>query len=62
MTLLYLALVWAALLVWVVGLLSDSCQHDRVTGVANYFDDDYQAYVHLKQCDDCAETFITIER
>ena len=60
MTIVFLALAWVALIVWVVQL--DSCDHENIRGVANYFDDDLQAFVHLKRCDDCDQTFITTER
>lgn len=50
----------AALLVWL--WVYTGCQHERMTGIANYFDDDLQCYVHLKQCDGCGTQVITWER
>lgn len=60
-TIAILALAWLALLVWVVSL-PKACAHPNLRGVANYFDTDLRCFVHLKQCDDCNETFITQER
>lgn len=54
------SLLLVALLVWAID--QAGCRHESVRGVANYFDEDIQAYVHLKQCDGCGESFITTER
>ena len=54
------ALLLVAMLAWAID--QARCRHESVRGLANYFDDDLQAFVHLKQCDRCGDTFITTER
>ena len=50
----------AALILWIID--QTGCRHENLTGLANYFDDDLQCYVHLKQCDGCGTQVITWER
>jgi hypothetical protein len=60
-TVLILAAIWLLLLVWILGL-PEGCRHERLTGVANYYDHDLHCFIHLKQCEDCNEAIITHER
>ena len=50
----------AVLIFWLID--QGACRHPRMTGLANYFDDDLQCHVHLKECDDCGAQVITWER
>ena len=52
---------WVAILAWVV-LTQGGCAHENLRGVANYYDRDHKCFVHLKQCEDCDEAIITMER
>jgi hypothetical protein len=54
------ALLLLVMLAWAVD--QAGCSHESVRGLANYFDEDRQVYVHLKQCDGCGDQFITTER
>lgn len=51
-------LAWAVLVVWVV-VTQTGCRHEHVRGVANYYDRDLHAFVHLVHCEDCDTAIIT---
>lgn len=59
---LLMGLTWLFLLVWVVGLWRPGCKHANLRGVANYYDRDLRAFIHLKECEDCGTAIITHER
>ena len=63
MTLIVLmGIAWIALLAWVVSLYWGGCDHPNLTGVANYYDDEFNVFVHQKTCDDCGAMVVTFER
>lgn len=49
----------AAQLVWLILRVARPCNHQSLTGVANYYDSDLGCFVHLRVCDDCGEYIIT---
>lgn len=60
-TIILLTLVWFALLAWLL-TLERGCKHANLKGVANYYDRDLKAFIHLKECEDCGVALITHER
>jgi hypothetical protein len=56
-----LFLVFVLLLVW-LAFTAPGCKHTRARGVANYYDEDLRVFLHLKECEDCGDSFITRER
>lgn len=55
-----LFLAFVLLLVW-LAFTAPGCKHEKCRGVANYYDHDLHVFVHLKECDDCGDVFITRE-